>query len=274
MVESGVSNSAQVARLIPRQLAWAVSGTPLKKDVKDLLGLLIFLRYEPFCSPTVFNRLVTNYKDVFRSLFGTIALRHTKSSIRDELHIPPQKRIVVSMPFTAIEEQNYLHIFQQMCDDCGLERDGGPLHEDWNPNSPAIVEKMRSWLNRLRQTCLHAEIGLRNKRALGRGNGPLRTVEEVLEVLIEQNETSLRSEERGLLQAKVTRAHLLSFGKDRQGALDLYLEGLRESSVAVSECRAQLTAEQASVERTKVERKMESDGGGECRFSHEPNMVY
>ena len=50
MVESGVSQAATVARLIPRVNAWAVSGTPLRKDVQDLLGLLIFLRYEPFCN--------------------------------------------------------------------------------------------------------------------------------------------------------------------------------------------------------------------------------
>ena len=33
MVESGVSNAAKVARLIPRVNSWAVTGTPLKSDV-------------------------------------------------------------------------------------------------------------------------------------------------------------------------------------------------------------------------------------------------
>ena len=59
MVENGVSNAAKVAQLIPRQNAWAVSGTPVKKDAKDLYGLLIFLRYQPYClSASLWDRLV------------------------------------------------------------------------------------------------------------------------------------------------------------------------------------------------------------------------
>ena len=39
-IESGVSNAAKVARLIPRVNAWGVTGTPVKEDIKDLWGLL------------------------------------------------------------------------------------------------------------------------------------------------------------------------------------------------------------------------------------------
>jgi E3 ubiquitin-protein ligase SHPRH len=37
MVESGVSKAAIVARMIPRENAWCVTGTPVRKDVNDLL---------------------------------------------------------------------------------------------------------------------------------------------------------------------------------------------------------------------------------------------
>ncbi|KAI4180815.1 MAG: hypothetical protein L6R41_007006, partial [Letrouitia leprolyta] len=40
MIESGVSNAAKVAQLIPRYNAWCVSGTPVKKNSQDLRGLL------------------------------------------------------------------------------------------------------------------------------------------------------------------------------------------------------------------------------------------
>ena len=83
-----------------------------------------------------------------------------------------------------------------MTEDCGLNLDGAPRIDDWNPDAPATIEKMRSWLVRLRQTCLHPEIGARNRRALGNGKGPLRTVGEVLEVMIEQNDIAARLEER------------------------------------------------------------------------------
>lgn len=91
MVESGVSNAARVSQLIPRQNAWAVSGTPVKKDAKDLYGLLIFLRYQPYCSSTsLWDRLVVRHRDVLWRIFEEIALRHTKDQIKTEILLPPQ----------------------------------------------------------------------------------------------------------------------------------------------------------------------------------------
>lgn len=244
MVESGVSNAATVARSIPRCNAWAVSGTPVRRDIKDLLGLLIFLRYEPYCHSTqLWNKLVTDYKIVFKEIFGLIALRHTKDQVRGELHLPPQKRVVINVPFTPVEEQHYAHLFQQMCDDCGLDPNGSPLTEAWNPDCPTMIEKMRSWLTRLRQTCLHPEVGVRNRRALGRGDGPLRTIDEVLEVMVEQNETAVRAEERALLMSQIRRGQILEIENRSQAALEIWLQALQQSKIIVKECRLQLAAE-------------------------------
>lgn len=250
MVESGVSQAATVARLIPRMNAWAVSGTPLKKDVQDLLGLLIFLRYEPFCSSRALWQRVN--KSIFKEIFGEIALRHTKDKIRHELRLPPQKRVVITVPFTAVEEQNYSQLVQQMCEDCGITTEGAPVTDAFDPDSPVLVEKMRTWLTRLRQTCLHPQVGIRNRRALGRGNGPLRTVGEVLEVMIEQNETVLRAEERQLITAQVIRGHIIANGKGdderNKTALEIYLAALRKADVLVDECRDELIVEKQKVD--------------------------
>lgn len=53
-IESGVSNAAKVARLIPRVNAWGVTGTPVKEDIKDLWGLLreLFLGFPTFFTHT------------------------------------------------------------------------------------------------------------------------------------------------------------------------------------------------------------------------------
>ena len=145
MVESGVSNAARVATLLPRQMAWCVSGTPARNS-KDLLGLLTFLRYEPYCRlPMLWDRLINQYRDIVQSIFSSIALRHTKAQIRDEIQLPKQKRVVITVPFTQVEEQHYSSLFQQMADSCGLDLDGAPLREDWNPEDPQIIENMRSW---------------------------------------------------------------------------------------------------------------------------------
>ncbi|KAF2797659.1 ATP-dependent DNA helicase [Melanomma pulvis-pyrius CBS 109.77] len=255
MVESGVSQAATVARIIPRCNAWAVSGTPLRKDVQDLRGLLTFLRYEPFAnSKTVWDRLD---KPSFKAIFNQIALRHTKDKIRDELRLPPQKRIVITVPFTAIEEQNYSEMIRQMCDACGLSSEGVPVVEGRNADHPETVERMREWLVRLRQTCLHAHVGRRNRKALGAKNGPLRTVHEVLEVMIEQNDTLLKSEARDNILAQIRCGHIKANAKDVENrsetALPFYRHALDDAQNYVSICRAELLAERKKLGSTSLE---------------------
>ena len=245
MVESGVSNAAKVAKLIPRQFAWAVSGTPVKKDARDLFGLLDFLRFEPYCRLSVQqqNRLVKHHKDIFRQIFRDLTLRHTKDQIKDEIQLPPQRRVVINVPFTQIEEQHYSTLFKEMSEDCGLDVDGAPLTDDWNPESLAVIDKMRTWLVRLRQTCLHPEVGAKNRRALGNGKGPLRTVGEVLEVMIEQNDTASRAEERAVMLSEIRRGQILEHADLSQEALQIWLMTLEEAKIVVQGCREQLKAE-------------------------------
>ncbi|KAL8857031.1 MAG: hypothetical protein Q9178_006436 [Gyalolechia marmorata] len=244
MIESGVSNAAKVAQLIPRYNAWCVSGTPVRKSSHDLRGLLVFLRFPPYCwSLQIWEHLIAERRDIFRQIFGALALRHTKDQIKDDVRLPPQRRVVITVPFTQIEQQNYLNLYNQMCDDCGLDREGSPVSRVWNANDSSTLEKMRNWLLRLRQTCLHAEVGIRNRKALGRGNNPLRTVEEVLEVMTEQNRIALRTEERAILVSQARRGQMFERAKRSREALNIWLESLKDSQTIVSEARVLLKPE-------------------------------
>ncbi|KAL8661449.1 MAG: hypothetical protein Q9202_005568 [Teloschistes flavicans] len=244
MIESSVSNAAKVAQLIPRHNAWCVSGTPVRKDLQDLRGLLVFLRYPPYCySSKLWGRLVAERRDIFTQIFRTLALRHTKEQIKDDLQLPPQRRIIITVPFTQIEEQNYSTLYVQMCEECGLDQNGNPLSVDWDPNASATIENMRSWLVRLRQTCLHAEVGVRNRKALGKGRSPLRTVDEVLEVMVEQNMVTLRSEERALLLSRARRGQMFEHAKRSREALAIWLDALKESQSFVAEARSRLKSD-------------------------------
>jgi len=146
MVETGVSNAAVVAREIPRVNAWAISGTPVRKDIDDLFGLLLFLRYEPFCNKDVWSRLSRFNRDAFNALFADIALRHSKDIVRDEISLPPQHRMVVTVPFSQVEEQNYRELFSKMCEDIGFDTTGAPVSDGWDTQDAS--EKMRTWLMR------------------------------------------------------------------------------------------------------------------------------
>ncbi|CAD0093497.1 unnamed protein product [Aureobasidium mustum] len=207
MVESGVSAAAQVASLLPREHAWAVSGTPLKKDVQDLFGLLI-------------------------------------------------------------EEQNYKTLFETMCEECGCRSDGSPLTDSWDPESPVLLQRMRAWLCQLRQTCLHPQVGSRNRRALGRGQGPLRTVAEVLEVMIDQNETSIRTESRLVINTQLLRGHVIGNAKDdehrAEKALEIYKSALEASEKIVADCRTDVA--KATTHGDDHEKKDNNSEDHACAF--------
>jgi E3 ubiquitin-protein ligase SHPRH len=246
MIESGVSNAAIVARMIPRINAWCVTGTPVRKDVNDLLGLLIFLRFEPFASRKhIWQSLITSNKHEFRKLFGWLALRHSKQSVRDELKLPAQRRYVITMPFTPIEEQHYQELFNQMCAASGVDAEGTPLFDEWDPDTYA--DAMRRWLVRLRQTALHPEVGGRNRRALGGKDGPLRTVDQVLDAMMEQTDVALRTDQRTLLISKLKRGQLDENSPRVKEALAIWEEVAREASAIVEESREQLRQEIAKM---------------------------
>ncbi|KAH8598130.1 E3 ubiquitin-protein ligase [Bisporella sp. PMI_857] len=254
MIETGVSNAAVVARLIPRINAWCITGTPVRKDVNDLLGLLIFLRYEPYASTKhVWTSLITSHKFEFRRLFGHLTLRHSKHDVRNELKLPAQRRYIITMPFTPIEEQHYQELFAQMCEDIDFDPEGNSLIDDWEFDD-AMAEKMRMWLVRLRQTALHPEIGGRNRRALGYKDGPLRTVDEVLSAMMENTDVSIRGDERKMLSSKLRRGQLLENSPRVREALAIWTGVKHEASSLVEECRelVQLESGKLSAEANDV----------------------
>ncbi|EXJ96198.1 hypothetical protein A1O1_01324 [Capronia coronata CBS 617.96] len=257
MVESGVSSAATVARLIPRINAWAVTGTPLRSGHRDLYGLLLFLRYNPWCqSLRLWDYLVNYHRPLFKDMLEEVALRHTKDFVREDLRLPPQSRHTITIPFTPIEEQHYTQLFQEFCEDCDFDRTGAPVFDDRSddsePDSPVLIEKMRTWLTRLRQTCLHPEVGGRNRRALGRStNGPLRTVEQVLEVMIDQHESQLRTAQRNKLMAQIRRGQLKENAKVTDEALKIWKGVYDESVIVVQECRKRLEEEKVAASLSK-----------------------
>ncbi|KAJ6263409.1 hypothetical protein Dda_1972 [Drechslerella dactyloides] len=257
MIENGVSNAAQVARVIPRVNAWAVTGTPVQKGIEDLFGLLVFLRQAPWCMNTkTWERLCAD-KERFTGVFRELALRHTKDIVHEEIKLPRQHRTAISLRFSQVEEENYQKLFEQACELIGVHLDGSPLAEEWDPDSEETRSRMREWLVRLRQTCVHPEVGTRNRRALGT-SGPLRTVDEVLEAMIQQNLTSAKQDERAMLLVVAARAHATLEARNLpQFAIELLNEYLESLDAAVEDCRKDVETETETLRREaeKLHRK-------------------
>ncbi|KAH0605121.1 uncharacterized protein H6S33_005103 [Morchella sextelata] len=255
MIDGGLSNAAVVARQIPRVNAWAVSGTPIRKDINDFHGLLRFLRYSLFDerSPALFSTLARYNHAAFGAVVGKIALRHTKDMVSDEIRLPLQKRVVVRVPFSAIEEQNYRHLFQQMSDECHITEEGARGDEV----SSEVVERLRVWLIRLRQTCLHPQAGERNRKMFGGTKAPLRTVDEVLDLMADAHSVAVRNDERALFESKIRRGQLLEIQEKYNAALQVWMGVLAEVREVVKECRAALEAEPKTKLQEAIDEPME-----------------
>ncbi|KAK3327798.1 SNF2 family N-terminal domain-containing protein [Cercophora scortea] len=265
MVENWTNNAAKLAKIIPRINAWCITGTPVKDDVeKDLRGLLTFLRFEPYASDTkVWKLLTTRDKQSFGKLFNMISMRHTKSLVRSEITIPPQRRYVITMPFSAVEEQHYQSLFKDLAASCGLDPQGNPIQEGWNPEDPSVQYAMRVALDRLRQTALHPEVGNRSRRALGQKIGPMRTVEEVLNAMLEQSDGAIRTDQRNLLALRLTRGQILAGLQRPRDALEVWEEVRTKTSDMVTECRNQL--EQEIKEAQKADKRLSDEADNDER---------
>ncbi|KAI1853488.1 hypothetical protein JX266_001472 [Neoarthrinium moseri] len=245
-IESGVSAAAEVARLVPRINAWGITGTPVKEKIKDLWGLLLFLRYEPFASyPVIWDALVSGHPPIFADLFKRLALRHTKHAVRHELVLPPQKRYVITMPFTAVEEQHYRTCFKDAVEEAKLDTAGKPLStpDMWEISTPNAVDAMRRALVSLRQTVLHPQLGPRKGRPLGQASKALKTIDEVLDAMIEHTDNLIRTNQRSRLTAKLVRGQLLENSPRVREALAIWEEALKDIDDLVTECREDLRVE-------------------------------
>ncbi|GJJ70612.1 E3 ubiquitin-protein ligase SHPRH [Entomortierella parvispora] len=201
MIEVPVSRAATMAGMIPRVMSWAISGTPVKRHLEDLHSLLRFLKQEPLGSNKQMWKLL-NHK-VFRSTLITsyqqIMSRFSKRDIEQELSLPRQSRVVYGIEFSDIERANYNQLWETCLSECELAFTDQNLDE-------VDTERFQSWLMRLRQTCCHPQIGARNKESLGGTN--LRTIDEVLDVMIAQVTTQLYQKERSEGLCRVKRAVL------------------------------------------------------------------
>ena len=114
-----------------------------------------------------------------------------------------------------------------------------------NEVGAALLKLWRIYLRsrRLRQTCLHPEAGERNRKAFGLKSGPLRTVEEVLTVMIDQYAILLRNNEKSLYSSMIKRGQLHEREGHIESALKVWQATLGLVQTTVGECREALAQE-------------------------------
>lgn len=174
--------------LIPRRNSLAVSGTPAKSDIKDLVGSLKFLRVPvlPHNAKLWLRIQQPTMRSAFESLFSTIAVRTTKAQVRHafappqwiscvcqtnhqvqaEFEIPSQSRYVVPVDLSAIERHYYDDTRERQVETIRRYQEGRGVDR-------AVL---RQCLLTLRQICTHVQVG---QMAAGAGGAKERGVQRL-----------------------------------------------------------------------------------------------
>lgn len=140
-----------------------------------------------------------------------------------------------------------------MCEESGLNAEGEPLLNDWDPED--YTEVMRRWLVRLRQATLHPDVGGRNKKILKQNNlgkhSIVQTASKVLEHMFSQVDVTIRTNHRTLLANRLKRGQLYENSPRVKEALKIWEAVIVESSIDVKEARDELSNE-LSLEKSKL----------------------
>lgn len=258
MVSSKMSRAFQTATLIPRFHAWGVSGTPIKKDVNDLSSVLRYLKCQPFVGYLAKNSwsILTNFSHVnnnrdFIRLWRQLGLRHTKAMVHDDIKLPHQSRILMTTPFTPVEQENYNQVLEDCLASICLDVNGNPILSDWEPTS-TILTYMRSWLVRLRQICSNPQIGKLNltskkskslsasRKVLSTAQ-QLKTLDKVLEDMLMKVSDQIISIESALIQLLLEVGQFFEYIYLPEYALEFLTVGSREAFKIFNRIQKQLT---------------------------------
>ncbi|KAF9965836.1 hypothetical protein BGZ70_003983 [Mortierella alpina] len=248
-----VSQAAAMTLLIPRVMAWCISGTPIRRHIEDLHSLLRFLDQEPVASNKRLWKLLASYRfrSTFISSYQRIMHRYAKKDVVQELALPRQMRIIYGIRFTDVERANYNEKWEQCLAECSLDNVSDNSGE---------AESLQNWLVRLRQTCCHPQIGSRNKDALGKTN--LRTIDEVLDVMIQQANTQLYIKERLLLTTKIKRAVLSARIHKDAAELPLFFQLAKEITGHVDTWKLKYEEQLAKRDRERDQKRASASEKG------------
>ncbi|KAJ1028385.1 hypothetical protein NDA16_001552 [Ustilago loliicola] len=185
----GQSNAAEIVSMISRGSSIAVSGTPVKK-IDDLKSCFRFLRVPGYhASPTewqaIFHPILA---PALVRVLRTIGTRHTKAQVASEMSLPLQTRSVIPIDFTSIEAAFYADVWKDALEDTGYTPDGSP----GSTEQQIDISKMRNHLLLLRQACTHPQVALQFRGGVV-GSRNLRSIDEVLELMIDSTRTELHS---------------------------------------------------------------------------------
>ena len=236
MVESSTAKATEMAMKIPAINRWCVTGTPISRGLEDLYGLFAFLRVEPFSAKSWWNVLIQNpletgenYESALNRLItllkpskGGLMWRSSKSDVAGELNLPEQIICPTRLEFSKIERHFYSRQYEKcagtarqvlkktgtasfrevldmQAQDENVQSADGKTSED-RLLTKREERKMLLPLLRLRQACVHPQVGIGGLKSLSQVKAPMSMI-EVLQVLINKAKVEAEDAQRLLLSS-------------------------------------------------------------------------
>eukprot|EP00736_Rhodelphis_marinus_P000333 Rmarinus@m.29946 len=231
MVEGGASKAAEMAAALVTDHRWCITGTPIQRGLRDLSGLLAFLRYRPFGRGTVFDAVVT--KPFERgdtrpvcALLRNVAWGRSRADVEKDLNLPPQTECTTVLRFHPIER----HWYRRMRFECTdafnetfqrLQRRLGKTGLDHIGGRDLAL--LAAPLLRLRQACCHPQIGESGLRGVARYR---MSMSEVVDMMLSKSRLECEEAQRELIFATNAVAALCAIDGEVEKAVSLYRECL------------------------------------------------
>ncbi|KLO16506.1 hypothetical protein SCHPADRAFT_823117 [Schizopora paradoxa] len=241
----GGRKTEYMVSLIPRISSFAVSGTPARNTVDDLIHVLKFLRYDTLIGTQKYWKKLQQpaYASHFKALFERIGIRTTKDAVQTELTIPVQSRYVVPIALGPVERHVYDQNLEEALQALHVDARGVAAEEGWQVD----VAVLRTWMRRLRGICTHPQVGQlarqADKFAKSGGHSNLKTITEVFELMRDQGWRDLMDDRKLRIQNLVRKAQLTQRNEANQQRHKLALETLQIALVEVQEiCKDVTTA--------------------------------
>ncbi|KAG2135375.1 SNF2 family N-terminal domain-containing protein [Suillus bovinus] len=249
----GTGKSEEMVSLVPRLSSFAVSGTPARTQVSDLIRVLRFLRVDDVVGPTrMWSRLMKHaFKKQFADLFQRYAIRTLKSAVKDELTIPQQCRYLVSIELGRVERHVYDHHLEAALVELSLDARGVAASEGWQIDATLL----RNVLRKLRGICTHPQVGQLQRP--GDKPGALKSIGDVLEAMRDQNWRNFMDDRKTKVQTLVRLAQLQQHNEqnlDRyQRALDYLITAEQEANEIIDDIKTNIAEHHVKGEALKNE---------------------
>ncbi|KAG6884047.1 hypothetical protein C0993_001835, partial [Termitomyces sp. T159_Od127] len=250
--------------LIPRLSSFAVSGTPARQQVADLMHVLKFLRVDNVIGPArLWHRLTSAGFGAayFAALFQEYGIRTLKTDVKEELTIPQQTRYLVSIHLGPVEKHVYDHALEGALLELGLDARGVARAEGWEVDSTIL----RSAIRRLRGICTHPQVGqLQRPGDKVLKPGAVKTINDVLQNMRDTNWRTMMDHRKAKVQASIRVAQLQTHDENDperfQRALNTLLEAEKDAQSLVDEAQAALDKYIAKKKCTNHEAKEDNTG--------------